>query len=387
VTATAKVSALRRELTPLHAVVMASWPPLVAWAAAIVGLGLTAYFSGHPPWHSGSWAHWDSGHYESIATGGYEVHRCAPGEANGSGWCGNAAWFPAYPWLLGGLHELGLPLVGTGVVVSWLFTLAALVVLWRTFLRELRPAAVAAGLAFAAWAPGQVYDFAVFPLSMLFFFTVAALGLLYRGRWVAAGLATGAATLTYPVGITVAVAAAVWLTLTLHSGRPRALAAITVPTVIALAVIGIVQRLQTGRWTAFFDVQRQYGHGLHDPFGVSSNAVLVLARTRSLRLYWPIETSLQTVIVALVIGVVLLHLALRRRTIGPSELLLAVWAVATWALPLTQANVSVWRSQAALAPLAVLVARLPRPVALSIVAALVAISVPMALLFFDGTLI
>jgi hypothetical protein len=385
--ATEKASALPREST-FRAVVTTCLPPFGAWTAALVGLGLIAYFSGHPPWHAGTWAHWDSAHYESIATGGYEVHRCAPGEATGSGWCGNAAWFPAYPWLLGALHALGLPLAGTGVVVSWLFALAALTVLWRMFLRDLRPAAAAAGLAFAAWAPGQVYDYALFPLSMLFLFTVVSLGLLCRARWVAAGVAAGAATLTYPVGVTVAVAAALWLTWTLRSGRLLgALAAATVPSALALAVIATVQRLQTGRWTAFFDVQRQYVHGFHDPFGVTWNAVLVISRARSLDLQWALVTAFQTAIVGLVIAVVLVHLVSRRPMIGKSELLLAVWAVATWILPLTEATVSLWRNQAALAPLAVLVARLPRPVAFSMVAALVAISVPMAILFFDGTLI
>jgi len=384
--ATEGIAARRRD-SRLRAVLLVFWPPVVAWVAALAGLWLIAYLSGHPPWQPDTWARWDSTHYESIATGGYEVHRCVPGEASGSGWCGNAAWFPGYPWLVGGLHRLGLPLVGTGVVVSWLFAAAALIVLWRMFLRGLPPVAAGVGLAFAAWTPGQVYDYAVFPLSTLLFFTVAALGLLHRGRWVTAGLAAGAATLSYPVGVSVAIAAAVWLVATLRSGRLGALAAATVPSVLALAVIGIVQRTETGRWTAFFDVQRHYGHGFHNPFGVTWNAVLVVARTRSLGLHWPLVTSLQTVIVTLVIGVVLLHLVVRPRTIGRPELLLALWVLVAWALPLTQANVSVWRSQATLAPLAILVARLPRSVALSVVAALIAVSVPMAVLFFQGKLI
>jgi hypothetical protein len=66
---------------------------------------------------------------------------------------------------------------------------------------------------------------------------------------------------------------------------------------------------------------------------------------------------------------------------------LTVWAVAAWAFPLTQASVSVWRSHAALLPIALVVARLPRAVAVAAVAALVTLSVPMARLFFEGRLI
>jgi hypothetical protein len=56
-------------------------------------------------------------------------------------------------------------------------------------------------------------------------------------------------------------------------------------------------------------------------------------------------------------------------------------------MPLTQGNISVQRSQAALAPLAVLVARLPRPVLVVVIAAVVALSEPVAHLYFDGRLI
>ena len=46
--------------------------------------------------------------------------------SEGSTWCGNAAWFPGYPLLLAGLHVFGLPILGTGIAVSWIFSAAAL---------------------------------------------------------------------------------------------------------------------------------------------------------------------------------------------------------------------------------------------------------------------
>jgi hypothetical protein len=372
----------------LRAALADSWPPLLAWIAALAGLWLSAYFSGHPPWHGGTWAHWDSSYYESIAAHGYDVHRCSPGETDTAAtWCGNAAWFPGYPLLLAGLHVLGLPILGTGIVVSWVFSAAALVLLWHSFLRDLPAFAAGAGLLFAAWVPGQVYDYAVFPLSMLFFFTVAFLDLLRRCRWAAAGLIGAAAVLTYPVGVTLAIVAAIWITLTLRTGRIRATALAAGPSPLAFVAIVVVQRIQTGRWTAFFDVQSQYGHGFHNPMGVTGNALLVVVRTRSFDFAWPLITSLQTVLVAVVLLAVFLHVAARRRTAGRVDLLLVLWAAVTWALPLTQANVSVWRSQAALAPIGVLVGRLPRPAAITLIVAAAAVAVPVALLFFAGRLV
>jgi hypothetical protein len=67
--------------------------------------------------------------------------------------------------------------------------------------------------------------------------------------------------------------------------------------------------------------------------------------------------------------------------------LLVLWAVATWAFPPSQGNVSISRSQAALLPLALLVSRLPRPFAFALVIAAAAVAVAMEKLFLQGVLV
>jgi hypothetical protein len=360
------------------------WPALLIWSAALAGLWLTAYLAGYHPWLPRTWAHWDAGHYLDIARRGYDVHRCAPGEADKGGWCGNAAWFPGYPLLIAGLHGLGVPAVAAGVAIAWLFSAAALALLWRTLLHGLPAVAAVGGLIYAGWAAGQIYDYAVFPLSMLFFFTVAYLHLLHRGRWLVAGLAGAAAVLSYPIGVTLPIAATVWAVIATPRIRLRDLAQATIPSGVAFLAIVAIQRIQTGRWTAFWDVQRQYGHGFHDPFGVTWNALLLLVRNRSLDVT---ATAWQTVFVSALALAVFVHAVLRRRVATRLDLLLVVWMLVTWGFPLTQANVSVWRSQAALAPMAALVARLPRPVLAVSIAASIGLSVLLARLYFSGRLI
>lgn len=63
---------------------------------------------------------------------------------------------------------------------------------------------------------------------------------------------------------------------------------------------------------------------------------------------------------------------------------LILWALATWALPLSQSAVSLPRSQAALLPLAVLVDRLPRGAIVALVVAAVPIAICMEKLFLEG---
>src|SRR5206468_626118 len=182
-------------------------PPLVVWAAAAGSLTAAANAFSYAPLASTTWARWDSGQYEQIARSGYVLFRC-PGDGRG---CGDAAWFPAYPWLVRALHLFGLPVLGTAVVVSWSFAAATLFLLWRTFLERRVRAAALGALLYAAFAPGQVYDYAVFPQAMLAFWTLAHLWLLHRGRWLAAGACGAVAVLSYPAGVLLIPVSAVWL--------------------------------------------------------------------------------------------------------------------------------------------------------------------------------
>src|SRR5205823_13542443 len=102
---------------------------------------------------STTWARWDSGLYEGIARSGYSVFPCQPPDGT---WCGNAAWLPAYPWVVRVLHLFGLPILGTAVVVSWSLAAATLFLLWNTFLRRSVRAAALGALVYAAFTPGLV---------------------------------------------------------------------------------------------------------------------------------------------------------------------------------------------------------------------------------------
>jgi hypothetical protein len=360
-------------------------PPLGAWALALGTLCVTASVTGHAPFAPSTWERWDSEHYLSIAVDGYDVHRCAPGETdNGGAWCGNAAWFPGYPWTVAAVRTLRVPVGVAALAMAWALAAAALVLLWISFLRGLPRALGAAGMLYAAFAPGQVYDFAVFPISLFLVFEIASLAFLLRGRWLAAGATGFGGALTYPVGvITLPIVAGVYAC---RRAGVRAALEAAVPPLAGFGLIVVVQRLQTGRWTAFFDVQGRYGHGFHDPLGVTWNYVLELTRSSN-PLSHTVAANWIVVLGTLVLVAVLAHGAYRWRRLGRPDALLLWWAVVAWAFPLTQANVSVWRSQAVLAPIAPLAAKLPRALAAAAIAAAAVVAVAAARLYFEGRLI
>jgi hypothetical protein len=148
-------------------------------------------------------------------------------------------------------------------------------------------------------------------------------------------------------------------------------------------VLLVDQRLEVGRWNAYFLVQRKYHHTLRDPLAPVHDALHVLRTSSPFRV--SSAPSVQTLLVTFALVCVLVVVATRRRSDG--DLLLALWALATWAFPLAQANVSVWRSEAALLPLAALMPRLPRPLLVVVVVVAGWISVPMAMLYFEGKLV
>jgi hypothetical protein len=87
-----------------------------------------------------------------------------------------------------------------------------------------------------------------------------------------------------------------------------------------------------------------------------------------------------------VLACVVLEFALRRRERARWELLIVLWAVATWLIPESTTHQSTSRQLTALAPLALLVGFLPRAVAGTLLVTAIALSVPLDLAYL-GSLI
>jgi len=362
----------------LRPVAHRSWlPPLAAWLAGGALLVGAALATGHDPLHAATWARSDSFLYESIARHGYDVHRCAPGEGMNAHvrWCGNAAWFPGYPLLLAAAAAVGIPLEPAGVVISWLAAAATLVLAWRWFLPRR-----AAPLACAAFVPGLVYLYAIYPLSLLTLAVVVFVRYLGRNDLVA-GLAGGVAALTYPLGLVLVPLLAV-----VHVfERRRPLSRLLVlagPAVASGIGLLVAQRLQTGRWTAYFDVAKEYG-GLHDPVTTITDWLTVL-RHASQPFDYAMVPIWQFLLVTLLLATAVVVAILRR---DRRDLPLVVWCLGVWFVPLIQSHQSLWRSEAALVFLAPLLAPLPRAVVWAAAGGLVVAAFGVAHEFFAGTLI
>jgi hypothetical protein len=359
------------------------WPPVLAWLAATTVVLVTSAAEGWAPFAATStWARQDSAIYLQIAEGGYQLVRCPPWRPGY--WCGDSGWFPAYPWIVGGLHQLNFPLAPTALAISWLAFLGALLVLWRAFLVHQPWPAAAAALAYAAFTPGLVYEYGVFPLALLSLCTVAFFALLKYGHWLAAGTAAALAGLAYPVGVLAAPVTAVWLLADRRvpfSQRALRAAIVAGPTVAALAFFAFVQRLETRHWNAYLLNQARYDHRLSSPTVAIAHAFTTAAQAP---LKLASAPDLQTLFITFVLICVGTALVMRRGLTTRFEVLIFVWSVAVWLALYAETDLDAYRSVAGLLPLAVLLPRLPRLLAAAIAVAAILIAVPMTTLYLRG---
>ena len=347
----------------------------------------TCALGGHAPFKTAAWTHWDSFQYLDISRRGYALFSCFL-PSGLAAWCGNAAWLPAYPWVIRMIASFGLDHAVVGIALSWLFGLGTTVLLWVAFFPRVDFRATVAVL-FAAFAPGLIYRYAVFPLSMLAFFTVLYLWLLSTERWLAAGLTGFVLVLTYPVGVAAPIAATVGL-LAAYRGAPireraHRVALSVLPSIVAIGLLPVVQAQSTGHWNAFFLAQANYQHFLANPFERAFHASGLLF---DLRLFTLANAPYaQTLLVTFATGCVLVALAFGHSRITPFQLLLGLWIVVTWLITQATTGASPYRGEAALLPMAILIGTLPRLLAGAIVASAIAIAIPLELLFLRNTLV
>jgi hypothetical protein len=269
------------------------WSRAALWLVAILAF---AWFEPHAParWDSpllhdlgfgaDVWARWDSDWYLRIAEHGYGSRT------------GDAAFYPLYPALVGGLGRVLLGhYVLAGIVVSLAGCLAAFVLLHRLARRRLGDAGALRAVLYLAVFPTALFLQAVYPESLYLALALAAFALAERGRFLPAALVAGLALLTRPVGVALLPALAL---LAWRSPEPRRnLAALAAAPALFL-VYPLVLAWRTGDFFAFAGSQAQWHRhvspagpfgGLWDGLRAGWAGVRQLVAGADGPVYWPLE--------------------------------------------------------------------------------------------------
>jgi hypothetical protein len=356
--------------------------PLYIGAVALIVVMLVVAASGRSIVKSATTTYADAGLYMDIAEHGSSAYICSPTDNE---WCGNSAWLPAYPGVIRAVSiATGLGISAAGALVAIAFTIGTLVLLWATFLHRRTDIAVILALLYAAFAPGQMFGYMTYPLSMLAFVTILYLWLAVREHWVWAGVLAFAVVITYPVGICAPVAVSLWLlfdraTPIRERGRRILLAA--APAALALGALAVWFQLWTGHWNATLLIGAKYRNDPQSPFQPIFHAIGVIFGGLST---FHKARAASTLLAAVVVLSVVTTVVIRRRTLTRAETLLAVWALCAWLAGLGTARVSRERTEFVLLPVAALLPVLPRRLLVAVTVLAVVLVVPMEILFLRG---
>ena len=350
----------------------------VAYAGAVRASGSTFFAID-------TWFKWDGGHYFDIAHTGYKLIDCAaiPGFHPGQ-WCGNAGWFPGYPYLVRGVHLLTT--IDTKLValaVSQTFAVLSLVLIWNAFLSRRNWAL----LLLCAFAPGTYYFLVIFPMSMTMCFMLVTLWAQRQQDYVLALLAGMVVGFTYPSGIWLAGGLASGLLFELRRGgrpHPRAWLAVAGP-VIGFGLVLLEHHLSVGAWNAFFLTQEKYQHSIHNPVAV------LYQRFADVWMWKPgWQTGIQSLIAAAMVLIAAASAARAawRRKEQRGEVAHAVHGLTYWLLPLVLGGgLSPYRSESLLVPSVTGLQRIHRLAVVVLLLAAITIWMIMATEFARGRLV
>ena len=347
-----------------RAVLYATLPPLLVFGLSWLQLFLNALAHGRP-FKADLFIHYDAFLYQSIAQKGYDFYPCQgyhiADDFHGQQYCGNAGWFPLYPWLLRLLHLAIADWALCAVLVSAAAFLGCLLLFWNEFLKRdpgLRPFLL---LLFAGFFPGQTWYASGYPVSAVLLLILVAFAFLGRRQFLLGGIAGGLAAITYSTGFLLFFVFGLWLLIS-ERGKPwpqQLRKQLELPGLVALGFASFLglQAVQLHAWNAFFKVQAKYGHGLHDPI------VTFVLKTQPL---WTLHFALdygrfpaQTVFVALlVIGICITLFRQRREGISSMELLALIYMLTFWFVPLVIGQgVTIYRAESLLLPMTLLLRR------------------------------
>jgi hypothetical protein len=249
---------VRGVLLPYLLVRSALW--IVLWIAMGLKNGQTPKLT-DPYFYLHGWSRWDSGWYLRIAEDGYTAVTNLRQESS-------LAFFPAYPYLIRGLHAL-LPefmqgsdtRVWIGLILSNLCILAALGLLHhcveRYFGKELDPDRT---VLYMLVFPASFYFFSVYTESFFLLVAVTAFFFAFRQQWWLAGAAGLVLGMSRPTGILLAPALG-WLYMAQRGWQWRkirweVLALGLIP--LGFALVGYNAYLKSGEPMAIFKVQEAW---------------------------------------------------------------------------------------------------------------------------------
>jgi hypothetical protein len=270
-----------------------------------------------------------------------------------------------------------------------------LLLLWNGFLHARVTARNVALLVLAGFFPGTVYFLAAFPLSLLVLLLLWQIRLFRQHRWYGGAVVGMLASLVYPMTLVLGPAAAAWVYLADQSPfrRQRLTRAAAVGAMITVGtfVVFVAHQVVLGQWNASIEQQRWFGAAVHNP--VLQLRDVIIERDTYMQ-FMGVEHELtkilaaQTLLVLMMVATVGALALWKRAGRTIDDVGLTILIVAMWLLPLVNnIDTGLYRREAALLPLVVLLVRAPTWLVAGFAAAAIPIWALLADRFYDYIII
>ena len=352
---------------------------LISWTAS------QSYFTAE------NWAKWDSYHYISIATNGYQTYPCSEGNDfadTPEAICGNAAWFPAYPLFIRGLNLIYSNPFLWGSILSKLFHWSCLFFVVKILkLNEINKKSILL-LFIAASSFGYIYYHAVFPMSLLLVSVFVSFYAYLNKKWWLLFPTTFIAAMTYPTGPLLAHVLAFTILIGHQNSWRWRLSHALIPLSgggLGLISAFLVIHMEAGSWEAFFDVQSNYRSG-------ASHNTLVnfLSPFKGLAIKRGLRNLIQIQSILVIVGYFILSWQFFKRKWHQHQLYLLSYIYVSfyflfiWTVG---GNLSMYRGESLLLPFVFLLKELPLKYLLRLLLLLFLLGATLSYYYFEGSLI
>ncbi|MDF5728100.1 MAG: mannosyltransferase family protein [Rhizonema sp. PD38] len=220
---------------------------LFVWIAMLLLAPLLKVPTGgtHPSFGWGVFDAWDSVHYLSIATSGYEYRD--DGEQH------NIAFFPLFPLIVREVMSLGLPFEVAGTLVNNLAFCATLYCLYFWVEKHYGSSAARWVSAVAAWCPMSLFGSVIYTEGLYLLLSTAALKTFDQKQYRWSAIWGAMATATRPTGLALlpAFAIAAW-----KQRRSPIAYIVSIATAIGVLLFSLFCAIHFGDPLAFIKAQR-----------------------------------------------------------------------------------------------------------------------------------
>jgi len=355
----------------------------ILFGAAIVYLG-NCDFS-----FANCWVRWDSANYLDIVKNGHTLYHCTAANEMDK-WCGNAGWAPLYPFFIRIVNTLSLgqlSLAQSGGILSNTFFLGYLILTAKIIEINSYKLRNWLFIFIVVFCPGNIYYHAVFPLSQTIFFMAWLFYLLKKERFISAGFAGALAILSYSIGFFLLAAMGCYTLYLIVKTKKifHAFVTKTLPiSVLGFVTLFIYDYFSTAHWNALFMVQSKYGHSINSPLKIFGMRMQNLLNHPYNLSSWIEIQNLVTM--AVVLFMVVYTFFRKKNTEG--RFLATFYLLFFWFLPYSASTATgLYRNAAMLGPGTTQNLEVPNWALLLVLAAFIAQSFPLGILFIQSTIV